>query len=81
MAFRSSPFDYTLQLTEDDLEEIGAAIAFYTLGCYADQPNIDLPGRIWSENLRNALPYNDKMLTPMQIKRRNRLLGFLYEVG
>ncbi|MEG2933422.1 MAG: hypothetical protein RR842_07565 [Gordonibacter sp.] len=72
-------FDYSLQLTESELEDIGIAIAFYTIGCYADQPNIDLPGWEWSDNLRKVFACKVETLSSSQVRRRDKLLGHLYE--
>ena len=72
-----SPFDLFLPLSQDEFEDFGVGVAYYTLGCFADQPDIDLPGFEWSENLRIVFEKTDKNLNSFQRKRREKILRHL----
>lgn len=67
-------FDAFLPYDEDELETMGVAMADYTLGAMADQPDIDLSGDEWSHNLARALQSIDGALTRRQKSRREKLL-------
>lgn len=54
---------------------MGAAMAFYTLGALADQPEVDLPGAEWGWNLELALETpSPETLSPRQLARREKIL-------
>jgi hypothetical protein len=66
-----------LQYDEDELETMGVAMADYTLGAMADQPDIDLSGAEWSYNLARSLQSIGGNLTRRQESRREKLLSKL----
>ena len=50
---------------QDQLEDMGVAMAHYTLGAMADQPDLDLSGAEWSWNIQMALDVvGDDQLSP-----------------
>jgi hypothetical protein len=68
-------FDAHLPFDEEELEEMGAAMAFYTLGALADQPEVDLPGAEWGWNLKRALETPAaNTLSERQLARREKIL-------
>jgi len=69
-------FDALIAYDQDELEDMGVAMAHYTLGAMADQPDIDLSGAEWSWNVERALEVvGDDPLSPQQLARRQKLLG------
>jgi len=70
---RHEPFDAVLPYDQRELEEIGAAMAHYTLGAMADQPDVDLSGPEWSSNVEAAL-IASRGLSSRQIARREIIL-------
>jgi hypothetical protein len=71
-------FDATLPYGEQDLQDMGAAMAIYTLGVMADQPEVDLNGEIWTQNIVRALRKQpNEVLTIRQEKRRKKLRSLL----
>jgi hypothetical protein len=75
---RRSPrarFDVLLPYDDEQLEEIAAAIADYTLGVMADQPDVDLPGWKWTANVIRALESApDGALSKLQLARRAKII-------
>jgi hypothetical protein len=72
---RRAGFDLHVPFNETELEEMGAAMAFYTLGALADQPEVDLPGAEWSWNLERALETaSPETLSRRQLARREKIL-------
>jgi len=70
-----SVFDAELPFDQSQLEEIGTAMAYYTLGAMADQPEVDLPGPEWSWNLERALDaISPEQLTKWEHTRRDKIL-------
>lgn len=74
---RVRSYDRDLALSEAELEELGAEMAYYTLGVLADQPDVDLPGVEWSSNLRNALRCPPFALSTRALVRRDKILSRL----
>lgn len=75
---RRSSFDAHLAYDQDQLEDMGVAMAHYTLGAMADQPDLDLSGAEWSWHVERALDVvGDDRLSPRQLSRRKRLLHHL----
>ena len=71
------PFGAVLPYGEDDLEEMGLNMAYYTLGAMADQPDVDLRGDEWSYYLERALSSVTTGLSQRQVDRRNKMLSRL----
>ena len=72
---RRAGFDLHIQFNETELEEMGAAMAFYKLGALADQPEVDLPGAEWSWYLERALETASPETMPRrQLARREKIL-------
>lgn len=72
---RPPVFDATIPYDQEQLEELGVAMAHYTLGAMADQPDIDLSGAEWSRNIKRALDVTgDDGLSSRQLARREKLL-------
>jgi len=77
----TTPFDLEIPLIQDELEDIGTEVAYYTIGALADQPDIDLSWWEWSANLRKALTAKGIELTKRQRQRRLRVLDHLDDNG
>ncbi|MDZ4063122.1 MAG: hypothetical protein U1E22_00470, partial [Coriobacteriia bacterium] len=74
---KRSVFDALIPYDEEQLEDMGVAIAHYTLGAMADQPDIDLSGAEWSWNVERALDIiGDDGLSTRQLARRKKLLRY-----
>jgi hypothetical protein len=68
-------FDAELPFNAGQLEEIATAMAYYTLGAMADQPEVDLSGWEWSANLAAALQAIPvEQLSVRAISRREAIL-------
>ncbi len=68
-------FDAELPVNAGQLEEIATAMAYYTLGAMADQPEVDRSGWEWSANLAAALEaIPEDQLSPRAIGRREAIL-------
>jgi hypothetical protein len=72
---RRAIFDAFVPYDEEQLEEAGTAMAHYTLGAMADQPDLDLSGAEWSWNVEKALEgVGEDTLSARQAARRAKLL-------
>lgn len=68
-------FDANIPFTDADLEDMGVAMAYYTLGAMADEPEVDLPGAEWRWNVERALQAGiGGTLSPRQRARREKIL-------
>ncbi len=75
---RQPIFGALLPYDESQLEDMGVAMAHYTLGAMADQPDLDLSGAEWSWNVERALEVvDDDSLSARQRARRKKLLYHL----
>ncbi len=72
---RRPVFDTLIPYDQDQLEEMGVAMAHYSLGAMADQPGLDLSGAEWSWNVERAMQIvDDDGLSVPQLARRKKLL-------
>jgi len=70
-------FNLTVAFSQDELERIGSEIALYTLGSFADQPDIDLAWSEWTHNLKTILSTKGIPLSKRQHARRLKIMEIL----